>query len=134
RVLGCELIARGFVCNGSIRSNGRCELCRGSALQRAVESHFVIVAPPFGNLRLRLLERDEPMLVEAFVAEPTVEAFDVRVLRRLARLDQHQLDPVGMGPLVERTPRELRPLVGANDGGIAAETARGVEQVCDALS
>ena len=54
----------------------------------------------------------EPVLVQALVAELAVEALDVGVLRRLAGLDQAQLDAALVGPLVERPARELRPLVG----------------------
>jgi len=34
----------------------------------------------------------EPILVETFAAKPTIERFDVRILIRLARLDQPQCD------------------------------------------
>ena len=46
RVLGCELIARGFGCNGPISSHGRRELGRCPALERTVWLRLVVVAPP----------------------------------------------------------------------------------------
>ena len=46
----------------------------------------------------------EPVLIEALIAELAVEALDVRVLRRLARFDQPQLDPMPIGPGIERLP------------------------------
>lgn len=48
-----------------------------------------------------MVQRDEPVFVEVLVAGLSVEAFDVSILRRLARLDQQQLDAVGLCPLVE---------------------------------
>ena len=42
------------------------------------------------------------MLVEAFVAQPTVERFDVGVLVGLAGLDQSKRDVVAVGPLLAR--------------------------------
>ena len=41
----------------------------------------------------------EPVLVQALVAEPAIERFDVGVLRRLARLDQTQRDSARVRPL-----------------------------------
>jgi hypothetical protein len=47
------------------------------------------------------------VLVEAPVAEPSVEALNVSILVRLARLDDVQLNALGVRPTVERAPDEL---------------------------
>jgi len=50
--------------------------------------------------------------VQTLVARAAVEALDVGVLVRLARFDEMQVDPVGVGPRVERPADELRTVVG----------------------
>ena len=77
----------------------------------AVRSNLVVVTPPVGDDVAGLGERDEPMLVEALVAELAVEAFDVAVLRRAARFDQDVLDAVLLRPGDEGAAGELRPVV-----------------------
>ena len=45
-------------------------------------------------------EAHEPVLVEALVAQPPVEALDVRILHRLARVDEVQVHPMGIRPSI----------------------------------
>ena len=45
----------------------------------------------------------EPMPVEAFVAQPPVEALDVGILHGLAGIDEVQLHPMGVSPSVQDT-------------------------------
>src|SRR6185437_10757125 len=71
-------------------------------------------------------EAEEPALVETLVAEAPVEAFDIAVLRRLAWLDELQLDPALVGPLVESPPGELRAVVRPYQHGLPA----GLDQTC----
>jgi hypothetical protein len=54
------------------------------------------------------------VLVQTLVAQAAVEALDVGTLVRLARLDEMQVDAVGVGPSVERPADELRAVVGEN--------------------
>ena len=99
-----------------------------------MRSHFVVIAAPGRDDRLGVLERREPVFVEAFVAELAVEALDVGVLGRLAGLDQQQLYAVGLRPLVQRSAGELRPLVGADRRRVAAESTGGLQQIRHALA
>jgi len=62
------------------------------------------------------------VFVQAFVAEPRVERFDIGVLIRLARLDQPQGKSTLVRPCQQRAPAELRAVVGAQD---LREPARG---------
>lgn len=73
------------------------------------------------------------MLVEALVAELAVEAFDVAVLHRLARIDQSMLDAVPLGPDNEGPAGELRTIVGAYDLRIATEARGLVQQANDEI-
>ena len=61
---------------------------------------LIVILSPFLNNGPGVRESHKPVFVEALVAKLTIEAFDVRILRRLARLDQFQLYPVGVRPLV----------------------------------
>ena len=62
---------------------------------------IVLDAPRF-DLVPRIVERNENVFIQAFVAQPCIEALDVRVLNRLARFDELQLYAMLIGPLVER--------------------------------
>src|SRR3990167_3835374 len=79
--------------------------------QRAVRSDRVVVLPPGLNEAPRLFEGGEPMLVQTLVPKPTIEALDIAVLGRLARVDEVRLDPRAIPPGPHGTPRELRPVV-----------------------
>jgi len=76
-----------------------------------VGSELIVVVSPSLDRGLSLLERNERVLVQTFVAQFAVEAFDVRVLHGLARSDEMQLDPVTMCPRIEHAARELRAVV-----------------------
>ena len=69
---------------------GRCQ-----PAQRLLRSLLVVFAAPLLDQRPGVQQMGEPMLVEAFVAQSTVEGFDIGVLVRFARLDQPQLENRG---------------------------------------
>ena len=80
-------------------------LCIGSGRQPAeswLRSFLVVFTRPDRNDGLGVQQAGEPVLVEAFVAQPTVERFDVGVLVGLAGLDQSKRDVVAVGPLLAR--------------------------------
>src|SRR5437764_8514795 len=54
---------------------------------------------------------EEPVLVQAFVAELAIEALDVRVLDRLAGTDEAQTHAHLIGPGIEHLAFELRPML-----------------------
>src|SRR5690554_4109076 len=93
------------------------KVSRRQVIQRAVGAHFVVVTTPGGDENTRLREASEPLVVQAFVAEATVETLDERVLRRLAGSDELQADVILDSPLVKRLACEFRPLIGANGTG-----------------
>ena len=62
----------------------------------AVQTLFIEPGSPWENGYVESF--NGKLRVEAFVAEPAVERFDVGVLVRLARLDKAKRDPAGMGP------------------------------------
>lgn len=66
----------------------RCVLGRREAAERTVRPVGVVLdSPPLDN-RTGVGHVDEPVLVQAFIAQPTVEALDVGVLHGLARTDE----------------------------------------------
>jgi len=62
----------------------------------------VVVEPPGRDRSDRIGQVTNQRRVQALVAELPVEALDERVLHRLARLDEPQLDPTLVGPLIIR--------------------------------
>src|SRR2546422_3054687 len=83
----------------------------------------VVVVPPGFDRQLRLGHRYKPMGVQAFVAEPAVEALDEGVLRRLPRLDEGERDAAAVSPRIEHPASELRPVV--DDDGTGQGTPQG---------
>jgi hypothetical protein len=93
-----------------------------------VRPHFVVVALPGSDLLAGLVQRLDPLLVQALVPKPTVEALDVAVLHRSPRLDQDVPDAVALRPGDESSAGELRPVVRAHSCRVAPEPRRLVQQ------
>src|SRR5690606_10797597 len=74
------------------------ELGGRDAATAAVRPDLVVVPSPLADHFASLRQRGEPVLVEALVAELAVEALDVAVLHRAARLDQQVFDAVVLRP------------------------------------
>jgi IstB-like ATP binding protein len=72
------------------------------------------------NRGLRIDQTDEPILFQALVTELPVEAFDVGVLHRFARLDEIEHYAVAMRPLLQHFAAKLRAVVADNRRRIAA--------------
>ena len=62
-------------------------LVRGQIPQTAVRPFFVIFRSPPGDLALGIEQILEPAQVQTLFSQPSMEAFDVRVLRRLPWLN-----------------------------------------------
>ena len=77
----------GLRCIGSMLPMQRGELGGRHSAATAVRPDLVVVLPPGSDGGPCLRQRLEPMLVQAFVPELAVEALDVAILHRPARLD-----------------------------------------------
>ena len=55
---------------------------------RAVRPLGVVLDTPLLHQPSGVTERDELMFIQAFVTETSIEAFDVRIVHRLARSDE----------------------------------------------
>jgi hypothetical protein len=75
------------------------ELRRRPIPQRAVRPALIEVLTPRRDDGARFVQRAEPMLIQALVAELAVAAFHICVLRRLAGLAQAQLHPHAHKPI-----------------------------------
>ena len=92
-----------------------------------------VVAPaPALDVELRIAEREKPVLIQALVAQPTVEAFDVTVLNRFAGLNEQQLDAVIRRPRIERATPKLAAIVEREAHRLAARRDHGVQRGDDA--
>jgi len=76
-----------------------------------VRTHFVVVALPAVDGEARIGEPGEPVLVQAFVTEPAIEALHEGILDRFPRPDELQLHPLPVRPGIQHLARELRPVV-----------------------
>lgn len=84
---------------------------RRSLANGAMRSHFVVVLAPKFDLLPGIVKVHEPMLVQAFKADPGIEAFDEGVIRRFAGSTEIQNNAVGIGPQIEFARGELATIV-----------------------
>ncbi|HXT17002.1 MAG TPA: hypothetical protein VN706_15280 [Gemmatimonadaceae bacterium] len=85
---------------------------------------FVVLDAPRFDGALRIGQVHERALVEAFIAESAIEAFDVTVLARLAWANEVERDAAVVRPLVERLSRELRAIFADDGAGSGVMRAR----------
>jgi len=76
-----------------------------------VRPHPVVVEPPVCDGFPGVVQRQEPVLVQAFLAELAVERFDVSVLHGASRGDEVQRHLILIGPLVQHLRRELGAMI-----------------------
>ncbi len=113
--------------HGARRDFSRRKLGRRQSRQRAVWPVVGVVIAEGFEQTAGVVEVEELVFVEAFVAELAVEALDVGVLGRLSRSDEVMLDPVLMGPAFEGQAGKLRSVVGEQAGGPAPQFGNVVE-------
>lgn len=75
---------------------------------------LVVVPPPSFDLPPSVVNRFEPVNVQAFVALRTVEALDESVVDGFARSTEVETDPVVIGPQIKQMARELATVVDEN--------------------
>ena len=76
-----------------------------------VRSHIVVVLAPKLDLCAGIVKVQEPMLVQAFNANASIEAFDESVVCRFAGSAEVQNDTVRIGPQVKLPRGELAAIV-----------------------
>ena len=86
---------------------------RRQAAQPFLRSVLVVLVSPGFDDRLGVGQAREPVLVEALIAEPAVERFDIGVLIGFARFDQAQGDTAFMRPGQHGSAAELLGIIRA---------------------
>jgi len=76
-----------------------------------MEAFPIVLDAPLFDLEPRIVERNEDVFIQAFLAQARIEALDVGVLDRLARFDELKSRATGVGPLVHRPTPELGTVV-----------------------
>jgi len=84
---------------------------RRPVAERTVWPLRVVLDPPGFDDAAGVSETDEPVLVQTLVTKFPVEAFDVRILVRLAGPDERQMDIGLIGLAVEHLSCELRAVI-----------------------
>jgi len=90
------------------------ELIRRSVTERTVGTCPVVLLQPTRQGAFYVVQRAEPVRVEALNAQPPVETFNVAILHRPSRLDVHQSDLPVFRPAQHATRGKLRPVVRAH--------------------
>ena len=73
----------------------------------------VFLAPVLDDLS-GMTHRQEPVLVQTLVSEPSVKAFNKAVLGWLAGLDEVDMNTVCISPFIHELAGKLRPIVRGN--------------------
>jgi len=79
-----------------------------------VRPEGIIFPPPFFNQHLGLFQGIEDLTVEPFITEFAIEALDVTVFPRAARLNKERLNIKVFEPLANNSGRELGTVIRAN--------------------
>ncbi len=87
------------------------KLLRRATAERTVRPARIVVLAPGRNDPARVREIQKPVLIQALVTHPPVEAFDNRVLHRATGIDEPDPNAVLIRPLIERAPGEFGAVV-----------------------
>jgi len=90
---------------GAVGNIGGCQPAKA-----AVRTHGVVVRPPYLDDPSRRSQRWEQVLVQALVAQATIERFYKAVLLRLAQRDVMPLDPGVLAPGEDGMTGQLGPV------------------------
>ena len=95
---------------------------------------LIVLDAPLFDLAARIVERNEDVFIQAFLAQVRIEALDVGVLDRLARFDKLQPYAMFVGPLVERSAAQLGTVVGLNHQRSTTGGAKSLQDPGDTLA
>ena len=90
---------------------------RRLAAQRLVRPAMAVIVLPLLRFLSHLIQGAEDLRVQEFAAEPSIEAFYIGVLCRLARLDEGQGDLALFAPRIELVADELQTVVDSEHRG-----------------
>lgn len=87
----------------------------------------IVVVAPEGQLTPSVIQAVEDLLVQKFVPEAAVEAFDEGILLGLARVDLVPRHAILVGPFQDGPTGELGSIVADNTAGFAVDPDKGAE-------
>jgi len=93
----------------------------------------IIVLAPVVEFGLGVGDRMKQMFVETFIAKPSLERFNVRIIGRRSRPDEVEMDMVFGGPLGEGVTNKLWAIIHRDCPGTAVVVRQAVEDMNDAL-
>jgi len=99
-----------------------------------VWSDFVVVDSPVFDDLLGLVDGLEPVFVQTFISESSVEGFDITVLLRFSGLDEGVFNLVTVAPLIQGNTGKLRSIIGVDTLRFASEFYEVVEYPADSMS
>lgn len=76
-----------------------------------------VVLLPVGELLADILQIREHLDIQAFIPQPTIEAFDQPIINGLARSDELELNVMPVGPSLHGPTRELTAVVHRDRSG-----------------
>ena len=88
---------------------------------------FVIVSTSVTDDFPGMGQVPKPVFVQVLISEALIDALNKAVLGRLSRLEQLQLNPVVVSPLVQSLAGELRPLVCSDSLRVASKSGYGIQ-------
>lgn len=94
------------------------KFCWRHVIQRAMWSLLVVVLTPRSNQDTSLRQTRKPLVIETFVPEASVKAFDKSILCGFACLNQLDLHAMHASPLIQGFTREFRALICADGFGV----------------
>ena len=74
------------------------ELERRPVPQRGMRTHSIVIVSPRFRQPCDVVQRQEPVLVQALVTKLPIERLDHRIVRRLSRSAEVELHTVEVGP------------------------------------
>lgn len=92
-------------------------------------TYGIVVAPPRSQGFLGVFERFEDVRVQALRAQLCIERLDVRVVRRLSGAAEVESHILAIGPRIQGTRSELRPVVHLDHGRLPMRPRQPVEHV-----
>ncbi len=97
-------------------------------------SYFVVLPPPILQFPPGVVERQEPVRIQALRPQAPLERLDERVVGRLPGATEIERDVVLVGPQVEVSRDEFRSLIDPDGAGIADDGADPLERLDDVFA
>jgi len=109
--------------------DGLHELRRGLVPDGAVRSFLIVLSPISRAFRTRIVQRQEPVLVDALGPNLSIERFHEGIVGRLAGSREVQRHAVAPDPQIEIARDELRTVIDTNAFGHSVDCGHPLQRV-----